>query len=566
MMRVASLTLYPIYGIPEQIRRRIGVNAGAKDLGQLSAVVGQHGANAATNADFGQAIGEIVGYDSSPTGFERPLVDISGAGESGIRMQYGPAETGMYNWIAVIVPNPINETRSIEQRFIMTGYTSRAEASILGNLPDDMRLFINDIYCISVAYGIDGQGQRYPLPESYRVLDNYVMSQTLQDQLTGTLELDVNPISMVQNAEIQRKMMLGDDIVLTPTNQLGVGADQTVFSPNFQKTPQLLAAQMTNPEGLVTTLAKGYIHSVSSGGDEHERTTLDQFFGSTGSDVESYLRGQTVQRNLSNHELIQAMRTALSQVDGVASSALGMKGNFTLGNLLSAVTNTSDVRSWICNSVALGKHNSRQMAMENTDEWVSSNGFSTPGKLVAYELSTLLGPIMSRNLTGACVFTFDNRQADMLTPAVVAVVPESLESTSRGQLAPMFAQRLLRDLQQLQLKISKHNRIPFHATIKARLGTIIRVEITMEGGMPEYLSYASFMSNRMHVGITTNNEYVGQLGKSVKNVMAAIDDGYESHTRSSNLTTHSLLVNQVQNDSPFSLAGNLDLGTTPFTF
>ena len=565
MMRAASLTLYPIYGIPEQIRRRIDVNGGAKDLGLLSDAVGMHGAGAISNIDFSNAISNIVGYDASPTGFERPLVDISGAGESGVRMQYGPAETGMYNWIAVLVPNPINETRSVEQRFIMTGYTSRAEASILGNLPDDMRLFINDIYCVSVAYGIDGQGQRFPIPDSYRVLDNYVMSQTLQDQITGTLELDVNPISMVQNAEIQRKMMLGDDIVLTPNSQLGVGADQTVFSPNFQKTPQLLATQMTNPEGLVTTLAKGYIHSVSSV-DEHEQTTIDQFFGSSGSNVESYLRGQTVQRNLSNHELIQAMRTALSQVDGVASSSLGMKGNFTLGNLLSAVGNSNDVRSWISNSIAVSKQNGRLMAMENTDDWVNTAGFSTPGKLVAYELATLLGQIMSRNLCGACAFTFDNRKADMMTPAQVVVVPESIESTSKGHLAPMFAQRLLRELEQLQLKISKHNRIPFHCTVRARLGTIIRVEITMDGGLPEFVTYASFMSNRMHVGITTNNEYVGQLGKSVKNVMAAIDDGYENHTRKSNLNTHSLLVTQTQDASPFSLAGNLDLGGTPFIF
>lgn len=565
MMRCASLTLYPVYDIPEQIRRRVGVNAGAKDLGQLSAVVGRHGTEAIGNIDFSMAINDIVGYDSTPTGFERPLVDISGAGESGVRMQYGPAETGMYNWIAVLVPNPLNETQSIEQRFIMTGYTSRAEASIMGNLPDDMRLFINDIYCMSVAYAMDGQGQRVPIPGSYRVLDNYVVSQTLQDQLTGTLELDVNPISMVQNAEIQRKMMLGDDVVITPTTNLGVGGAPTVFSPNFQKTPQLLAAQMTNPEGLVSTLAKGYIHSVSAV-DEHEQTTIDQFFGSTGSNVESYLRGMTVQRNLSNHELIQAMRTALSQVDGVASSALGMKGNFTLGNLTAAVVNPSDVRTWICNSLALANHNTRLMAMENTDDWVNTNGFSTPGKLVAYEMATLLGPILSRNLTGACVFTFDNRLADMVTPATVAVVPESVESTSRGQLAPMFAQRLLNDLKQLQLKVSKHNRIPFHCTVRARLGTVIRIEITMDGGMTEYLTYASFMSNRLHVGITTNNEYVGQLGKSVKNVMAAIDDGYEAHTRASNLNTHSLLVGQSQAASPSALAGNMDLGTTPFIF
>ena len=177
MMRCASLTLYPVYDIPEQIRRRVGVNAGAKDLGQLSAVVGRHGTEAIGNIDFSMAINDIVGYDSTPTGFERPLVDISGAGESGVRMQYGPAETGMYNWIAVLVPNPLNETQSIEQRFIMTGYTSRAEASIMGNLPDDMRLFINDIYCMSVAYAMDGQGQRVPIPGSYRVLDNYVVSR-----------------------------------------------------------------------------------------------------------------------------------------------------------------------------------------------------------------------------------------------------------------------------------------------------------------------------------------------------------------------------------------------------
>lgn len=77
----------------------------------------------------------------------------------------------------------------------------------------------------------------------------------------------------------------------------------------------------------------------------------------------------------------------------------------------------------------------------------------------------------------------------------------------------------------------------------------------MEGGVPEYFTHASFMSNRMHVGITTSNDYVGQLGKSVKNVMKAIDEGFEDFNKRSNLTNHNSILGGLSFDDNIAPTG-----------
>lgn len=568
-IKMLSFTMYPVYDIPDQIRRRIGISGGLGDLQTLSRVVDQLGEEAPASNEFTSAMAGVVDFDPTPTGFERPFVDISGAGEMGVRLQYGPQDTGVYNWIAVLVSSPVNLTRSTEQRYIMSGYTSRGEPSLLGRMPDDLRLYINDLYCIQTTYLQNGLGERQVDPASFRVLESHILCQALDDQLLGTVELDISPVAVTKTAEMVRKISVAEGAKLTPdrTNKLG----GEYFSSNFQPTPQLIASQLSNPEGFVGTLARGYMQTKLDGTDDIG--TTGSFFKAGGTQVEQFLRQKNVQRNLNAHDLISAMKTALAEVDGLGSNTLGHRSNFTLANLRGAIMNPNELDVAVMQSVGEAKRHNMRMAMENTDSWVTTNGQSTRASLVSYDLAQQLGPVLSSCLIGTVRFVYDNRMVDLVTPPVLHVVEQSVGSITNGILPRIFAARLLEKLKMLMLKVSKHNRLPFQCTVIAQLGSVTRVEIAMDGGLPEFFTYASFMSNRMHVGLTTDPNYVGALGSGVKDIMIAIDEGYEEHTRRSNIVSQSNHLSLALGSQPTTL-NQTGLGTpspvlgadTHFTF
>lgn len=444
---------------------------------------------------------------------------------------------------------------------------------MLGRLPDDMRLFINDIYCVCATYTVSGLGERTVDPNSFRVLESYVLCQALNDQLNGVAELDVSPVAVTKTADMVRKINPNPGVQLVPNrnNTLGDDSESVYYSSSFQATPQLMASQLSNPEGYVGTLAKSYMHTKLTTDDDLGLS--GSFFKATGNATASFLNQKGVQRNLNNYSLIVAMQTALSQVDGVGSNALGHRGNFTLANLRGSIVNAMDLDVWISNAISAARQQGIQHAMENTDSWVTMNGQSTRASLISYDIAMQIGPILSRNLVGAARFVYDNRHADMMTPAHLTVVENSLESISSTALPRAIAVRLLADLEGIMLKASKHNRQSFRATVIARLGTVTRIEICMEGGMPEYFTYASFMSNRMHVGITDDANYVGVLGGGVKNIMAAIDEGYDEFTRRSNIKTQNSLVSSVLGQTTgLGMGTSLNIGApasideTPFSF
>jgi hypothetical protein len=68
--------------------------------------------------------------------------------------------------------------------------------------------------------------------------------------------------------------------------------------------------------------------------------------------------------------------------------------------------------------------------------------------------------------------------------------------------------------------------------IIARLGTVNRVEIRMDGDLvKEFFTFASFMSNRLHMGNTTDLKYVGQLAKDTERLFSSIDEAYVDNER-----------------------------------
>ncbi|MCU6316549.1 hypothetical protein KWH52_17755, partial [Proteus mirabilis] len=120
---------------------RIGFFESKYALDELVNVVAQHGENAAKTRDYQEALGQIVGFDNTPTGVESPLINVSDDETRPVQFQYNSRDTGVYNFVAIIVGNVINESRTQETRYFVSGYTSQAERSVFNHLPDDMVLY-----------------------------------------------------------------------------------------------------------------------------------------------------------------------------------------------------------------------------------------------------------------------------------------------------------------------------------------------------------------------------------------------------------------------------------------
>ncbi|EDF0012757.1 hypothetical protein BZX20_14080, partial [Salmonella enterica subsp. enterica serovar Enteritidis] len=145
-MQLVNLLMYPVYDVPEQVRRRIGFNASTGALDDLAAAVELGGEKAVGTQQYQEALSAIVGFDGTQNGFERPFINVSDDDNRPVQFQWESRDTGIFNFVAVFIAKPLNATRTQETQYIVSGYTSQAETSLGSLLPDDMVLYINDIY------------------------------------------------------------------------------------------------------------------------------------------------------------------------------------------------------------------------------------------------------------------------------------------------------------------------------------------------------------------------------------------------------------------------------------
>ncbi|QXO09468.1 hypothetical protein pEaSNUABM11_00044 [Erwinia phage pEa_SNUABM_11] len=530
-MKLVNMLMYPVYGIPEQIRRRMSFQSSLSAMDDLKEIVSREGRSAVKSQNYHQALGDIVGFDGTPGGVERPLVNV-GEGNSIDAFNYNKDDTGVYNFIAVLVADPINETRSQETQFIITGYTSRAEQSLTGMLPDDMVLYINDVYGLQQSYGSNLFGVREVIPGSERMLDNFVLSQALS--VDNYQESTIDLISLAKSADMVRKIQLG-------SNEQYVPDSQTLFSPVASTQAQLMSSRLTSPGEFVNAMSTSYL---KSRGQESNLTAVDSFFDGEGANgVQKELNGMGVMRSFASFPFIRSLREALQKNTGLSSDAWksAQKANFRLMDIRAAIDNAEKLDLDIATSLNKAFMD-RTGIIEKTDDWLLMNDFSAAGSLVAFDISMQLSQIMARSKIGAIAFTFDNKMADFVTEPQMQVMPNSAEALMNTQLSDVMAQQFLGDLKRLFVTVTKHNNIRFDVFVAARLGTVNRVEITMDGElMREFYTFASFMSNRLHIGNTTDLKYVGQLAKDTERLFTGIDEGYNDHERTagkSNLQIH----------------------------
>lgn len=521
-MILKSLQMYPVYEIPEQIRRRISISGSTGALDALGDVVARGGHAAAGTQEYQSALADIVGFDGTPDGFERPLVNVSDSDTNLTQFAYESRDTGIYNFVMVLVANPINDTRSQEMQYIVTGYTSQAEQSLFGTMPDDMVMYINDIYGMQTTYRRNTFGERVLDENSFRMVDNYVLSRSLAHNEYH--EASINAINITKSADMVKKMNLGSGEKIIPT-------DDTLFAPVAVTTPTLLAGNLTQPTNFVTAISNSYLRTM---GRDNELSMVDSFFeGTGGTAVEQELQSLGVVRQFTNYELVKSFRQALANNSGNSKEGWGItqRANFRLKDLRAAVANHAVIDEQISSSLGLARRQGLG-EIEATDQWLVRNGYSVMGSLVAYDMAMQLGAILSRNLVGRVSFLFDNRNTDFTTLPLLNVYENSVAAIANAQLPRILAERLVNDLRAMFVKVTKHNHIRCAIHVVALLGTVTRVEVTMDGELQkERYTYASFMSSRLHNGNTTSLAYAGRLAQETSQLMSAIEDGFGSHER-----------------------------------
>lgn len=527
-MKLENLYVYPVYEVPEQIRRRIGIVAGTHDLQNLGDIVAQNGQSATNTFDYSDSLNNIVGFDSTQSGFDVPVIDI-GSGDAVQGFKY-EQRTRIYNFVATVIVDEINASRSQEIRYVLTGYTSEADPTLTGLLPEDMVLYVNDIYGLQVSYLYGPNGQRVIDPNSFKVVNNYVLSNAIASH--EMLELSLDPIAVAKNATIYKTLEVkeGETVAFPQANAFNL--NKATLTPGITNEAQMLTAQLTRPESFIGAVARGYLNSISSdqamGSD-----AMESYFNPTTNILEGELRSVGVVKSYKSHTFTSALKTAISnRNNSVAGNKAAQNAKFRLGDFRAAMNNPNHVDVQIRESLNAALKN-MSLGIDKTDNWTTSNGMATDASLVAYDIAMRVGQIMAKNLIGAAAFVWDNTMANFDNRAQFNIVQNSLEAIGSPNLSAMLVQNLLREMEMVMLMATRHNRVRCTATIISRLGQVTRVEIKIDGQLiNEFYTFASFMTSRLHIGLTANNDYANLIAKQTGALFETIEDGFSEYTRS----------------------------------
>lgn len=559
-MKLENLYVYPVYEVPEQIRRRIGIAAGTHDLQNLGDIVAQAGQSATTTFDYSDSLNNIVGFDSTQTGFDVPVIDISGGDAiQGFRYEQ---RTRIYNFVATVIVDEINASRSQEIRYVLTGYTSEADPTLTGLLPEDMVLYVNDIYGLQVSYLYGPQGQRVVDPNSFKVVNNYVLSNAIASQ--EMLELSLDPIAVAKNATIYKSMEIqkGETVAFPRANAFNL--NKATLTPGITNEAQMLTAQLTRPESFVGAVARSYLNSISS--DAAMGTdAMESYFNPTTNVLEGELRSIGVVKSYKSHSFTSALKTAISnRNNSVAGNKASQNAKFRLGDFRAAMNNPHHVDTQIRESLTAALRN-LNLGIDKTDNWTASNGMATDASLVAYDIAMRVGQIMAKNLIGAAGFVWDNTMANFDTRAQFGIVQNSLESIGTPNISALLVQNFLREMEQVMLMATRHNRVRCTATIISRLGQVTRVEIKIDGQLiNEFYTFASFMSNRLHIGLTADNTYANKVAEETGKLFSTIEEGFTEYTRTQ--SNQKMLTSLSNVTSPLATSpGGIITDTSAFT-
>tara|TARA_Y100001960_G_scaffold61541_1_gene64335 strand:- start:20668 stop:22359 length:1692 start_codon:yes stop_codon:yes gene_type:complete len=509
LMKLESIHAYRVHDVPSQIRRKIGLNSSQSALDDVAERVAQEGNAASQDQGFRSILAEIATYDSTETGFEVPIINV-GADDD---ISYFNEGSQIYNFVAVVTLDPLNQTRSTEQRVIVVGYTSECEPSFGGYLPPDTKLYINDIYGLTVSYHTAPNGQRYTTDNSFRITDNHVLANALPAQTFGEAESYVLPDNMMSIADHRSSY------------DVGSGEELVLHTAQFRQTPQCVTSDMVSPDQFVSKATEGFLyglHTVS----EHTPEYSD-FSHTVSSQTSSFFQQRHLTRSLGNNPFVSRLRDHLAS-KGFTGQGNNIKssGCFTLRDLSECLGNPQDLDTQLANSVMQSE--SDLGPTYGADDWDSN----TMASIVSYDIANRLSPIMAKHLVGQITFSFSTMDYvdGMLGRAMI--VPESVLTLDRHGKVPSSLLYSFRDTLEYSLinVVTKGNRVPVKATVMAALGSAIRVELQIDGApAPEAFTYASFMSGRLNTTTTTDNQYVQNLAGSLNSFTKALKTGFEEY-------------------------------------
>lgn len=513
LMKLESIHAYRVHDIPEQARLKMDINATTTKLGDVAENISQFGIDVSSDPNFRTMLSDIATYDSTENGIEIPIINVGADDDISLFNE----NSRIYNFIAVVTLNPLNETRSTEERCIVVGYTSECEPSFGGFLPEDTKLFINDIYGLSVTYQTGPTGQRYVTDNSFRIVDNYVLARALPAQSTGifgSAESYVLPDNMmsIANMQDQYNISAADGEVIRNTAE-------------FRQHPQCVSANMVSPDQFAMNASTGFLYGLKALNEANPE--YSSWSDSVASQSKVYFRQKRLEMDIGANPFVEALRNHLgAQGFGTRGNETLSTGAFTLGDLKLVIGNPNDLDRWISDSVSESERNLGPTY--GADAWTSH----TMGSIMAYDIANRLSPIMSKHLVGEVTFSFSTMDYVNGELGVAAIVPESVRTLDRhGKVPAVLLQSFRQTLEYGLISIvTKNHRVPVRAKVMSSLGGATRVEIIVDGSPGvESFTYASCMSGRLNTTTTADGKYVSQLADKLNKFTGAIKEGFEAH-------------------------------------
>ncbi len=513
LMKLESIHAYRVHDIPEQIRLKIDINASATKLDDVTEGISGLGSAVTQDADFRSLLSDIATYDSTENGFEIPVINVGADNDISLFNN----QSRIYNFVAVVTLNPLNETRSTEERCIIEGYTSECEPSFGGYLPPDTKLFINSIYGLSVTYHTGPTGQRYTNDNSFRIVDNYVLANALPASTSGVFgqaESYVLPDNMMSIANMQ------DQYSIQPSS-----GEVVQNTAQFRQTPQCVSANMVSPDQFAMNATEGFLYGLQSLSESNPE--YSNWSNSVSSQSKVFFRQKRLAMDLGANRFVDALRNHLSsQGFAAAGNTTLSTGTFTLNDLKMVICNPNDLDNQISASVT---DSERDLGPTYGADLWSSN---TMASIISYDIANRLSPIMARHLVGEVNFSFSTMDYVHGELGKAIIVPESVRALDRhGKVPPALMQSFSNTLEFGLIGIvTKNHRVPVRVQVMSSLGGATRVELIVDGASgSEAFTYASFMSGRLNTTTSSDGRYVGELAQKLNKFTKSIKDGFEHH-------------------------------------
>lgn len=514
LMKLESIHAYRVHDIPEQARLKMDINATVTKLGDVSENISQFGIDVSADPNFRTLLSDIATYDSTENGLEIPIINVGADND----VSLFNSNSRIYNFIAVVTLNPLNETRSTEERCIVVGYTSECEPSFGGFLPDDTKLFINDIYGLSVTYQTGPTGNRFVTDNSFRIVDNYVLANALPAQVGGLFgngpESYVLPDNMmaIANMQDQYDVRPGDGEVIRNTAE-------------FRQTPQCVSSTMVSPDQFAMNASTGFLYGLKSLNEMNPE--YSSWSNSVASQSKVYFRQKRLEMDLGANPFVEALRNHLSAKGfSAAGNATLSTGAFTLADLKRVIGNPNDCDRWVSSSVSESERNLGPTF--GADAWTSH----TMASIASYDIANRLSPIMAKHLVGEVTFSFSTMDYVNGELGTAIIVPESVRALDRHGKVPTALMQSFRQTLEFGLIsiVTKNHRVPMRCQVMSSLGGATRVELIVDGAPgAEAFTYASFMSGRLNTTTTADGKYVSQLAEKLNKFTGAIKEGFEAH-------------------------------------